>query len=213
MGVISAATSNQIGSIFGLDDPREIRYFNGRIYVAESNTGALRVFDANTLAEVTGSPVAIGGGEADSLALDTANNRIFVGMPQGPTTGGFVAVIDLATLTQVAGSPFASGSRTTGVAYDPVRNRILACNDPMGTGDLVILDGTTFTATPPIAAGNRPSDVVYDTANQRIIVSNRNGNTINVFDAATLTEITGSPFAVGTGAGSFLGNIGVVTLP
>ena len=40
MGVISAATSNQIGSIFGLDDPREIRYFNGRIYVAESNTEA-----------------------------------------------------------------------------------------------------------------------------------------------------------------------------
>ena len=40
MGVISTATSNRIGSIFGLDDPREIRYFNGRIYVAESNTEA-----------------------------------------------------------------------------------------------------------------------------------------------------------------------------
>jgi len=199
--VVEATSGAVVTSLFGGAGPREVLYHNDRIYIAEFSGANLLVFDANTLNQITGSPFPSGGTLGDSLALDEANNFLYMGLVQGASIGGAVAVFDITNETFQ--SAVSVGQEVTGIAYDPINDQVLATDLNMATSSLFVLDAPTLNQITgsPFPTGNESKDVVYDPVNQRVIVSNAADNDITVFEGGTLTPFTGTPFPAGTDPG------------
>ena len=86
------------------------------VYVANSGSDNVSVFDAATNTPVAGSPFATGGTGPDGVAVNPDGTRVYVA--NGASNN--VSVFDAATNTPVAGSPFATGgTNPTGVAVCP----------------------------------------------------------------------------------------------
>lgn len=175
-----------------------------RVFVSESlfSGGALAVIDAATrtlLAEVDTSPndTEI----ADGLAYHPGFQHLYLG--NAGTASDTLLALDASTTIPTILQTVASGEGPSSIAIDTGRNRIYVVNTEADT--LTVYPVSNSPTTPigaPISVlstGDQPIDVYYDTARDRILVANLSGDSLTVYSAATLTQLTGSPFILGDG--------------
>lgn len=80
------------------------------------------------------------------------------------------------------------GGRPSGVAVNPVTNRIYVVNEL--DNNLYVIEGATNTVIAVIAVGGLPVDVAVNPVTNRIFVANESDDTVSVIDGVNNTVIT-----------------------
>src|SRR5215210_6161247 len=165
---------------------------NRRMYVPFSPasggtpSGAVSVIDTTTN-NVIRSPITVPGIPWD-IAYDSANRRMYVtgssSVQMFERGHGTVSVIDTTTdPPSVIGSPITVGNNTTGIAYDPLHERMYATN--FWSHNVSVIDTTTDPPSvigSPITVGLNPVGIAYDPVHQRMYVTNDGSNNVSVID-------------------------------
>ncbi len=162
----------------------------------QSSTGQdqLAVYNASTLAQVSGSPFALNTlnltSSYTSIAFDATNSHILISANN--LTGG-LTVLNSSTYAPITGSPFATGGLDVrGLAVSG--GKVYACN--FGSNSLAVLTASTLAPITgsPFATGPSPNSVAVSST--QVYVANFNGITgaVSVYTASTMAQVTGSPF-------------------
>jgi DNA-binding beta-propeller fold protein YncE len=201
--VWNTATLTQVGSMLtpgtGTIQTQGVAYnpSTNLIYTCcQSSTGQdqLAVYNASTLAQVTGSPFAVNSlmltNSYTSIAYDATNNHILI---TGNNPQGGLTVLNASTYAPISGSPFnTGGTDARGLAV--ANGNVYICN--FGSNNLGILTASTLVAPTgsPYATGASPNAVAVDAT--QVYVTNFNGTAgaLSVFTASSMLPITGSPF-------------------
>ena len=177
-----------------------------RAYISQSvsEKATLIVVDALTRAVLynidTMNPSGDLNEAADGIAYHPLFEMVFVGnIDFGSTVNDTIAVLDTSSDPPVVIQHLSCGSGPSSLAIDFGRNRLYATNyNASAVQVFSITDSGTplaLLATLPTTAG--PVSVIYDEYWDRIITSNADSDRLSVYDAATLTQIPGSPFVAG----------------
>jgi hypothetical protein len=176
-------------------DASDVVYDPGtrRIFVAVSRAEGpvLRVFDADNLAEVTGSPVILPGGvgvRTGDLLLLSDRSQLFVLLPEASQ----LAVIDPSTLRELPRAPIALRVAARELTFDPQRELVYA---GARDGNLESVGATDFSLTGgfPRRIGNSVVDLAFDPATQQLVAADSAARVVIVLDALTLTDELDSP--------------------
>jgi 6-phosphogluconolactonase len=148
------------------------------------------------------APVVTADGRFIYVSLTQNNSRAVAGYSLDASTG---------ILTALPGNPFpTSGDEVRRPALHPNGRFMYVANETSSTIDVFEINSATgaLSVMPgsPYAAGTGPGPVVVDPSGSFAIVPNYNagaGNTVSVFrineGTGGLTQISGSPYTVGTG--------------
>src|SRR6202048_2028248 len=99
VGIIDLANRKMIHRIPGLKEPQGVGYepSTDTLYIANAGDGSVRLFDGNNYA--AGAQIDLGR-DADTIPIDSATNRVFIGYGSGA-----LAVIDPATRSKIGDIP------------------------------------------------------------------------------------------------------------
>ncbi|WP_326537992.1 YncE family protein [Pseudorhodoferax sp.] len=169
---------------------------NGRLYAPglSSDGSALYVMNTRTLALEKVVPGL--GAVATGIALDAANNRLFV----SNLRGGLVEVDTRSLAITRNHSPGAD--QMLNLAYDAQGKRLFATDQglasiserrqkaepgfaPTPGNRVVVLDAATARITASLPTGDGPIAPLLDAPRQRLYVTNRGSGSVSVFDAAS----------------------------
>jgi 6-phosphogluconolactonase len=176
---------------------------------------AFRIGRDGRLTAAPGSPYAAQRiGPFGSAFSPTNDNQLFVSNAHDGPGAGSVSVYDVAangSLTSITGSPFADNQTAPcWVAISPNGNALFAINTAVPSisrytiatnGTLGLVGSTTF-HTP---AGLRPFDAAVTPGGHFLYVVDAGAAKVSAFrvNGTSLTEITGSPVAIGGGGAPF----------
>lgn len=170
--VLSIITSPDGGGAHGfrllVDEEANLVYISlpgspSRVWVIDGATNALKHEITNVGTRSTG------------LALDRANNRLFVG-----SIGDHqVLEVDLAT-REIVGRHPSGGQGTTHLAFDAKTGRLFAGHQQ--SGNVTVLDTKTWNVLQTIPTGAGALGLGFDEARHRLYVANRQGGTVTVID-------------------------------
>lgn len=148
------------------------------VYVTHNSfAGGMSIFDTATF---TRTPALFGRLSA-GVAANAAKGHLYVANMSG------LAVFDLATNGFVRSVSL--GGRTFGVAVHPQGTTIYATLP--GTGQLAVIDATTFTFTlVSLPGAATPQGVAVSPDGKRVCVSNYDSRNVSVVDAMTNTFLT-----------------------
>jgi 6-phosphogluconolactonase (cycloisomerase 2 family) len=184
----------------------------GFLYVSNGASGNISAFSIGSngvLAEVAGSPFALGAGATVAgLAVDPKGQFLYA----ADSTNNGIASFSIAgsgTLTTVAGSPFPSDFGPAAVAVDSTSSFLYSANKPansisgfkISSGVLTQIAGSPFALTTTGTVGPpQPTFLTVDVTNTFLLVANQGTSNISVFGIkatdGTLGLITDSPFGV-----------------
>ncbi|KQP47767.1 hypothetical protein ASF44_23405 [Pseudorhodoferax sp. Leaf274] len=169
---------------------------NGRLYAPGlgADGSALYVMNTRTLALEKVIPGF--GAIATGIALDAANNRLFVSNLRGR-----LHEVDTRTLA-IARSHTPGADQMLNLAYDAQGKRLFATDQglasiserrqkaepgftPTPGNRVVVLDPATARITASLPTGDGPIAPLLDAPRQRLYVSNRGGGSVSVFDTAS----------------------------
>jgi uncharacterized repeat protein (TIGR01451 family) len=136
------------------------------------------------------APVDLGnvtvGNNPRGLAIDPSRNRVYV----ANYSSNSVSVINSLSNTVIYTITGASGiTAANGVAFDSQRNVIWVTNysSDQVTPIQAYESPTTYTVRPAISVGAKPWGVAYNPTNGKVYVVNRDGNSVTVINAGTLS--------------------------
>jgi DNA-binding beta-propeller fold protein YncE len=169
-------------------DPTTRRIF---VAVTSADGAVLRIFDAENLAEVTGSPLGLPGGAGagtGDLLLFSDRSQLFAAVPGASQ----LAVIDPSTLRALPRTPIELRAPARDLAFDPQLERIYA---GAADGNLEAVGATDFGLTGgfPRHVAASIDDLAFDPATQQIVVADPVSRAVVVLDALTLTDELNSP--------------------
>jgi DNA-binding beta-propeller fold protein YncE len=118
-------------------------------------------------------------GTAQGVAVDEADNKIFVGC----SADHYVAVLNRRTLEKTG--EIKTDGPVDAIAFNPKNGMLYACHDD-GTHDWVI-DGKTDKIVAAVDISGAPEYVVYDPASDRIYQNIKVNDTVQVIDPAKNT--------------------------
>jgi YVTN family beta-propeller protein len=147
------------------------------VYAAiAANPGKIWIIDGKTNTFV--AKIDSIGRQASAIAVDAANNRLFV------TSIGTneIGEIDLKTRKVVKMIP-SGGTRPTQLAFDAKTNRLFVTNQT--TGDLTVIDTKTGTLAKTVKTGEGALGIAFDANANRVYVANRVASTVTVVDGAS----------------------------
>lgn len=210
-------------TLTGLGGPRGIAVdmARNRLYVANPGTSSVLVFDAaRTLNGGTAPTRSITGAGTTALraptglALDLARDRLYV------TSGGNNAVMIIDDASAASGTApvgrVLSGATTglstpAGVAVDPSRDKLYVASS---AANAILVFDNAATVSGDTAPNRRisgaatglaaPTGLFVDPLNDRLYVANALGNSISVFDAASVANGDGAPARTLSGGASLL---------
>ena len=230
VSVYSVDTSSGVftqvaGSPFTAENfPQSVAYspvINGQLFAAVANQGSddISVYSVDTssgvFTAVGGSPFTAGTGPRSVAYSPVVNGNLFAAVAN---FGGDVSVysVDTSTgaFTSVTDSPFTAGTGSRSVAYSPVVNgKLFAAVANAGSDDVSVYSVDTLSgvfspvAGSPFTAENFPNSIAYSpVANGQLFaaVAYAGSGNVSVYSVNTatgvLTQVTGSPFASGTGS-------------
>ena len=183
-------------------------------FLIDQTTGGLTTVDQDSVSGgVQG--ISLPGAAANPGRSVVSTNGRFLYVPNTSNNQRSISAysIDTSTgiLTQIAGSPFGtSGDGVQVPAIHPSGNFMYVANNVSSTIDVFAMNSQTgalsVIAGSPFAAGTGPGAVVVDPGGFFAFVPNYNagaGNTVSVFSinqtTGAMTQIAGSPYAVGNG--------------
>lgn len=126
------------------------------------------------------------GNVTTGMALDKANNRLFV----TNMAGNEVAIIDLAS-RKVVEQFDAGGQGPTNLAFDAKTNRLFVANQK--TNNLTILDAKTGALLKAVPTGEGALGVSFNPVNNRVYVANRGAGTVTIIDANSYDVLANLP--------------------
>lgn len=141
--------------------------FTGTVYVTSSNPGELSVLDGRTRSVV--DTIQLGFPQAQSVAVNFLENRVYVGVHDIGTGNSSVVVISgrsrrvLHTIYLSSG-----GGGLVSIAVDPLRNRVYVAD--ANNWNLTIIDGRTNRILATVDLGIQPASVSVNTITNRIYV-------------------------------------------
>lgn len=206
-----APTAGSAYSIGYIPSAMAVTPANKFLYVA-SLTGGIYVYAINTDGSITvqNNGIAVGSGIASSVQVDTTGSYLIVANASLSTTNAVVAVYSIASSTGLLTS---LGQLT--VKKPGASNRLtIAANNTnvfltLGTGGT---EAFTFNATtgvlsdvgnlPVLAASNADQQVAVNPTSILALITETGTAGVRVLTIGTnggLTEVSGSPFAAGTG--------------
>lgn len=177
------------------------------VYKIDPTTGALT--------QISGSPFSTGAGSI-YVTVNPAGTSAYV---TGTGVSAYKIEPTTGALTQISGSPFAAGTDPASVTVNPAStfaywvnsgsNNVSAYGINPTTGALTEISGSPFTAgTEPFSVTVNPAGTFAYVANFGNSGDGNNNGDISGYriDLATgaLTQIQGSPFAVGTSPASIV---------
>lgn len=168
-----------------------------------------------TFQEITGSPFAAGANPAWAAYSPIVSGNLFLAIPNYGDNTVSAYVVDQTTgaLTPVTGSPFSTGGQPAAVAYSPLASgnlfaAVINFNDNTVSVYSVNQTSGVFTQVTgsPFATGVGPYSVAYSpivSGNLFAAITNSDDNTVSVYSvnqtSGVFTQVTGSPFATGSG--------------
>jgi 6-phosphogluconolactonase len=156
------------------------------------------------LTNTSGSPFAAGPG-ALSIAIDPTDTFAYIANEAANTISEFSLNAAAGSLTAVAGSPLGVISNPESLAVDPAGRYLYAANvtavNEVATYSIAPASGA-LTLLSTAATDLLPIDVAVDPSGQFVYTVNYNADTVSAYrvdaSSGTLTQVAGSPFAVGT---------------
>jgi 6-phosphogluconolactonase (cycloisomerase 2 family) len=181
---------------------------NGALmFVASPSAGTVSAFAVNnndgSLAEVAGSPFAVGGAGAAPawVAVDSTGKSLYVADSAHNAVLGF-SIGTNGTLTPIAGSPFAAGANPTHLAVSANGALLFASNTNDNTVSAYVIDQNSgalgAVAGSPFATGGKGPGYLLATG-ATLFVSDTGTNDIaalNIGPNGVLAAASGSPFGV-----------------
>ena len=179
--------------------------------VAGPSTLSIYTIDhANSaLVEVPSSPTTVLTNPR-TARFNPAGTFVFTANISSDTVSVF-GVSPAGVVTEQAGSPYPTGGTTaTGLAIDALGARLYVTNKDSNNVSAFAIDASTgalaAAAGSPFGTGLEPESVSVDRSTSLVLVSNRGsvatpGTTVSIFNSgvgAALTEVSGSPFTVGS---------------
>lgn len=152
-----------------------------KVYVSVAATPAsVWVIDGktNTLSHIIDSV----GTRSTGLALDKANNRLFV----ASLGSNEILAVDLATNKVVSRIP-AGGVRPTQMVFDAKSNRLFVTNQ--GTGDISVIDTKAGSVLRTVPTGAGALGLGFNADRNQIYVANRTAGTVTVIDGNTYAVV------------------------
>jgi 6-phosphogluconolactonase len=190
------------------------------LFVANSDSDSISTFlvdSSGALTPVAGSPFPIGASPT-RLAIDSTNTFLFANNSNSAEVSTFI-VNSAGALTPFGGPPSRAPGVINWLAIDPSRKFLFASSsDALSSGGAVVVfaigavasgatGGLVQIPTSPFLAGRNPQDIVLTPDRTFLYVANRQDDTISAFSIGTtsvgtangiLTQLSGSPFAVGS---------------
>jgi 6-phosphogluconolactonase (cycloisomerase 2 family) len=182
---------------------------SGRFLLVTDSAGSqIKVFSINqstgALTPVAGSPFAIGGAGAGSLAIDASGKYIYAPFQTGVVAFSFNS--STGALSPVAGSPFSDGSSPFAAAADPTRKFLYTTGSTAQTGLSVYALNSATGALAPVAGSpfatplsNGPYNLVVSPAGGIIYATVPSNNAVlgmSISSASGVpSSVTGSPFS------------------
>lgn len=176
--VVDLRMAKRIRSITGLSEPQGVAFTGDRLFVANGGDGAVRAYDAATLAPLGGVKTT---GDADNLRYDAAARELWAGYGNGA-----LGLIDPASLKLAATVDLGHHPESFQLAGGSAR---IFVNLPR-SGQVAVVDRSTRTVTArwTVSAGaNYP--MALDEAGHRLFVSCRRPARVLLLDTETGREI------------------------
>ena len=150
---------------------------SGKYFECTSNMECPFVSDTGINIEISGnSPIP-----SSILALIDTQENIGIGI------GDYNVTESLSTESQSLFTDFV-GNILTGIAYDPVNERMYVTNS--GDGSVSVISTETNTVIgDTIAVGSNPQRIAYDPVNERMYVTNSGDGSVSVISTETNTVI------------------------
>jgi 6-phosphogluconolactonase (cycloisomerase 2 family) len=149
--------------------------------------------------------LAIPFSSCGSNSSSTSAHNSYVTVPQS----NHVVVLHIddtsGNLSAISGSPFAAGDSPSGIAVTPSKQFAYVANSNDNDISLFTIDsgnGSLTEVMPRTTAGTNPVALAIDSTGNFLIAANQGSNNVSVFSIASggkLSEVAGSPFAVGSG--------------
>jgi 6-phosphogluconolactonase len=216
-----------IGTFATGSGPEAIAYSpiaSGNLFAAAANANdnTVSVYSVNqttgAFTPVAGSPFATGTGPTWVAFSPIASGNLFAAVANFDDNTVSVYSVNQTTgaFTPVAGSPFATGTHPLEIAYSPVASGNLfaaIANGVDNTVSVYAVNQTTGAFTPvagsPFATGAGPVGIAFSpvvSGDLFAAVPNNTDNTVSVYlvnqSTGIFTQISGSPFATGSGPGA-----------
>jgi YVTN family beta-propeller protein len=163
--VIDPNTLAQVGTVdlggapeFAVSDGK------GKIYNNLEEKNSLNVIDVTALKVIQNYPLAPGGGPT-GIALDAANNRVFVGC----RTNKGMSVVDLSTGKVTTTIPIGAG--VDAVVYDAARKLIFCSNGDATTTIIKQESADSYSVIQTLTTKNRAKTMALDTKTNKIYLS------------------------------------------
>jgi YVTN family beta-propeller protein len=153
-----------------------------KIYVANPGSFDVSVIDGNFDTLITTIEPYYAG--CAYVAVNAVTNRVYA----TDDVGG-IGVINAVTDSETTHITFGPGA--TGLATDPVNDRVYVANSIDGT--VGVVDGTADTMMAEIKVGSTPIGVAVNATKNEIYVANSGGNTISVINGSTFEVIQTLP--------------------
>lgn len=167
---------------------------SNRLYIINQGTNNIGVYDCSTMTQITGSPfIVTGATNPVGIALDYPRRRLFVAFINSQN----FAVFDTDNMTQITGSPFFHGNNPGGITIDTVNARAYISNSLSTNISSYNIAGTP-TKIGDYNTGTNPTTMAVDMVSGLLYIVNTGSNNLTVYNTATMTQIVGSPFALGT---------------
>lgn len=166
--------------------PHGLRYYNGKLYVANMDGNSLSVIDVSS-SQIT--EVALGG-VAVQTAVSPDGQNVYVSLYDTKE----VVRVNISSLTVTRLALPSSAQGPIQLYPTPNSSSIYVCdqggllNRPTNN-KVYVIDLTSFTISDSITAGNKVHGVVVDNSNQYAYVTNTDDNTVSVIQISTGTVI------------------------
>jgi len=155
---------------------------NGYVYVTNNDSDSISVIDGASNSVLKTIPV--GGIHPDGIALDTANNCLYVAEHGNGAGGDVVSVINATSNTDAL--DINAIYHPTGVVYDSLNGEVYVTTG--GSGVLVI-NPSTNKITTQISVGTSPEGIAFDPTNGDLYVANTLSGTVSVIAGSSDTVI------------------------
>ena len=211
--VVNAKNNSVVGSVTGTTGAAQTAYdpVSNRIFTADYLNASTTVINATSRKALAHLPLA---GFANSVAIDTRDNLVFVSTDVGPTSN--VTVFNGSTDAQVAilatGENWLASTEGGQLVYDPPRDTVYAAERaPNAIG---AFPAAPLRVAPPIWTWAEPHRAVYDPTTRQIFVTEQGAFTNNSSSDRVLQingtthrivgylPVGGAPFAIAADPGT-----------
>ena len=188
--VINTLTNTVIGTIFGtsfgsftslaLDIP------NNKLYIANAGPNTINVASVATISASMSSTTTRMGGVPLGMAVDSANNRLYVGYTN--TTGSYIRIINTTDMTTIADVDLVGNRGPEHIKLNNDGSKLII-SESVSTS-LAIMDTTNYSIT-RINLGTQPKGLSLDAQN-RAYIAGYSINSLIVVDtnAASIISTT-----------------------